>query len=602
MDGTQNGNSGLKEGAVLFPTGLSFGGVWKAFLLLNDGYDILAETSFTVLEPGSPLVHMGSRSYSVGQAIAVTFTNGPANAKDWIGVYPAGVTPGAQPSIIWNYVDGTQGGTTGVSAGTINFAGGITTPGDYVAYLLLNDGYDPLASESFTVAAVTSTLPRVLSLSPGNNASGLPPVVPFRASITNGTSAVVAGSVALTLNGGAVTPTVVSADGLTTVTFTNTALLAAGASATFRLTFSDNATPANRFTNEVTFTVGMWENLVLPSPIVLEDFESTAEGGLPAGWSSKSYSAADNPEFDLGDLNSASYADWVVVDVSRFTGSFVTYSNPDNPESWETDYRRVLTPNPFNVVNGQVLSGPLATGRMVFGNSGYRNGASQVLFLQSPDFNLAGKTDVHLVFRSLWEQNQDSIAALEYSVDSGATWLPVAYLIDQDDIVRTEAGDVDAEATLNAERGDVARYTDENGSELGGTYGAFLGAPISAELAPFIQGRRNDDSSGSKRIEKFRLPQADNQSKVRLRFAHAGTDSWYWGLDDIGLYSIAAGGPTPVVSIARSGDSVTVSWTGSGTLVASPTLSSPDWQPVSGVTGSSVTLPLSDAAKFFRVQ
>lgn len=603
VDGTQGGNSGLKEGSVLFPTGLSFGGVWKAFFLLNDGYEVLAETSFTVLEPGSPLVHMGSRSYPVGQAISVTFTNGPANPKDWIGIYPAGEIPDGSPAAtLWSYGDGTQGGTAGVGAGTITFAGGLNVPGDYVAFLLRDDGYDVLASESFKVTAVTTTLPRVLSVTPGNNASGLPPVVPFRATLTNGTTQIVAGSVTLTVNGTAVTPTVVTADGLTTVTYTNSALLASGSSPTFRLTFSDNATPANRFTNEVTVTIGAWENLVLPSPIVLETFDGTTEGELPAGWVSKSYSAADNPEFDLGDLNSASYANWVVVEVARFTGSFVTYSNPENPDSWETDYRRVLTPNPFNVVNGQVVTGPLASGRMVFGNSGYRNGASQVLFLQSPDFNLTGKTDVNLVFHSLWEQNQDSIAAVEYSVDSGATWLPVVYLIDQNDIVRTEAGDVDAEATFNTERGDIARYTDDNGADVGGTYGAFIAAPISADLAPFIQGRRDDDASGSKRIEKFRLPQADNQPKVRLRFAHAGTDSWYWGLDNVGLYSMGAVGPAPVVSVSRTGDSVTVSWTGSGTLVASLSLTAPDWQPVAGVSGNSVTLPVSDAAKFFRVQ
>ncbi len=603
VDGTQGGNSGLKEGSVLFPTGLSFGGVWKAFFLLNDGYEVLAETSFTVLEPGSPLVHMGGRSYPVGQAISVTFTNGPANPKDWIGIYPAGEIPDGSPAAtLWSYGDGTQGGTAGVGAGTITFAGGLNVPGDYVAFLLRDDGYEVLASESFKVTPLTTTLPRVVSVTPGNNASGLPPVVPFRATLADGTTKVVPGSVALTVNGSAVTPTVVSAAGETTVTYTNSVLLASGSSPTFLLTFSDNATPANRFTNEVTVTIGTWENLELPSPIVLETFDGTAEGGLPAGWVPKSYSAADNPEFDLGDLNSASYANWVVVDVARFSGSFVTYSNPDNPDSWETDYRRVLTPNPFNVVNGQVVNGPLASGRMVFGNSGYRNGASQVLFLQSPDFNLSGKTDVNLVFHSLWEQNQDSIAAVEYSVDSGATWLPVVYLIDQNDIVRTEAGDTDAEATFNTERGDIARYTDDNGAEVGGTYGAFIAAPVSANLAPFIQGRRDDDAAGSKRIEKFRLPQADNQAKVRLRFAHAGTDSWYWGLDNVGLYSMGAVGPAPVVSISRTGDSVTVSWTGSGTLVASASLTTPDWQPVAGVTGNSVTLPVSDTAKFFRVQ
>jgi hypothetical protein len=601
VDGTQSGNFGLREGSVRFPTGLSFGGVWKAFFLKNDGYEVLAETSFTVLDPGSPLVHVGSRSYPVGTAISVTFTNGPANPKDWIGIYPTGVTPGSQNSTRWNYVDGTQGGTTGVGAGSIKFAGGLNVPGDYVAFLLRDDGYEVLASESFEVTPVTATLPRVVGVTPGDNASGLPPVVPYRATLADGTTKVVPGSVGLAVNGSAVTPTVVTLAGETTVTYTNSALLVSGSSSTFRLTFSDDATPANRFTNDVAVTIGAWENLVLPSPIVLETFDATAEGQLPAGWVSKSYSAVDNPEFDLGDLNSASYANWVVVDVARFTGSFITYSNPDNPDSWETDYRRVLTPNPINVVNGRVLTGPLASGRMVLGNSGYRTGASQVLFLQSPDFNLTGKTDVHLVFHSLWEQNQDSIAAVEYTVDSGATWLPVAYLLDRDDLVRTEAGDVDAEATFNTERSDIARYTDDNGAELGGTYGAFIAAPISANLAPFIQGRGNDDATGSKRIEKFRLPQADNQAKVRLRFAHAGTDSWYWGLDNVGLYSIGAVVPAPVVSVSRTGDSVTVSWTGSGKLVASPSLTAPDWQPVPGVTGNGVTLPVSDAAKFFRV-
>jgi hypothetical protein len=385
------------------------------------------------------------------------------------------------------------------------------------------------------------------------------------------------------------------------VTYTNAALYAANSAHTYKLTFADNATPANAFVNEGTFTIGNWTDIALPAPLFFESFDATAEGELPAGWTTKSYSAADNPEFDLGDLNSASYANWVVVNVDRFNGSFVTYSNPDNPDSWETDYRRVLTANPFNVVNGKVVNGPLASGRMIFGNSGYRNGASQVVFLYSPDFNLTGKTDVYLAFHSLWEQNQDSIAAAEYSIDSGTTWLPLAYLIDAADIIRSDAGEVDAEATLNTERGDIARYTDENGTELGGTYGAFVGAPISAALAPYIQGRVNDGAAESKRVEKFRLPQADNQAKVRLRFAHAGTDSWYWGLDNVGLYSISAVATPPVVTVARSGDSITVSWTGAGTLKSSASLSVPNWQPVAGVTGSSVTLPLSAEALFFRV-
>ena len=603
VDGTRTGATGFKEGNLVFNTGLAFGGTWKAFLLKNDGYEVLGETSFTVLEVGSPLLHVVQRTYQPGETISVTFTNGPANAKDWIGIYPAGVTPGSVGSTIWNYVDGTKSGANALAAGTVSFAGGLSAPGNYVAFLLRDDGYEVISSESFTVAAPTTVIvmPRVLSVTPANNSSNLPPVVAFRAAITNGTSKVVPASVTLVVDGVTVTGTTAVTNDLVSVNYTNAALYAANSAHTYKLTFADNATPANAFVNEGTFTIGNWTDIALPAPLFFESFDATAEGELPAGWTTKSYSAADNPEFDLGDLNSASYANWVVVNVDRFNGSFVTYSNPDNPDSWETDYRRVLTANPFNVVNGKVVNGPLASGRMIFGNSGYRNGASQVVFLYSPDFNLTGKTDVHLAFHSLWEQNQDSIAAAEYSIDSGTTWLPLAYLIDAADIIRSDAGEVDAEATLNTERGDIARYTDENGTELGGTYGAFVGAPISAALAPYIQGRVNDGAAESKRVEKFRLPQADNQAKVRLRFAHAGTDSWYWGLDNVGLYSISAVAPPPVVTVARSGDSITVSWTGAGTLKSSASLSVPNWQPVAGVTGSSVTLPLSAEALFFRV-
>ena len=119
VDGTRTGATGFKEGNLVFNTGLAFGGTWKAFLLKNDGYEVLGETSFTVLEVGSPLLHVVQRTYQPGETISVTFTNGPANAKDWIGIYPAGVTPGSVGSTIWNYVDGTKSGATALAAGTV---------------------------------------------------------------------------------------------------------------------------------------------------------------------------------------------------------------------------------------------------------------------------------------------------------------------------------------------------------------------------------------------------------------------------------------------------------------------------------------------------
>jgi hypothetical protein len=99
----------------------------------------------------------------------------------------------------------------------------------------------------------------------------------------------------------------------------------------------------------------------------------------------------------------------------------------------------------------------------------------------------------------------------------------------------------------------------------GGFYGAFIGVASNqwANLGPYFSARLNDSPSDSKRVEIFRLPAADNQAKVRLRFAHAGTDSWYFGLDDIGFYSIGAVGPpalalTPTNVVEAVGNTVAV--------------------------------------------
>lgn len=613
VDNTQQGSVGLREGTVTFAGGLNLAGTWTAYFLLNDDYTQLASTTFTVVDPGWPLVRSDKRVYVTGEALQVSFLNGPGNAKDWIGIYKEGQTPGGGPaSTLWSYVDGTQTGTTGLTEGSVTFANGLSAAGNYVVFFLENDNYTVLASEPFSVAAPAPTIPRVVSVQPAPEAVNQPPNASYRAAIRNGTSQVAPGSVVLRLNDAVVTHHLAQQDDLVTITYTNASLYPSGSTNVFQLVFADNATPPNEVTHEVRFVVGAYRNIVLPAPLYFEDFDATPEGQLPTGWTAVSYTDVQNPDPDLGNLDSASYATWIVVAAERFTGAFVTYSNPENPDDWETDYRRVLSVNPFNVVNGQVFNQPLASGRFAFGNSGYRNGRSQVLYLFTPDFDLTGKTDVHLAFHSLWEQNQDSIVAVEYSVDHGQTWLPLAYLLDAPDIVRvtneiTGEVTVDAVATLTAEHADVARYTDpDTFEEKGGTYGAFIGAAISPALAPYIEARVNDDPVESKRIELYRLPQADNQPAVRFRFAHAGTDSWYFGLDNFGLYSMSLPPPErPVLSIARTGNTVTITWPANAsgfTLETSPTLVPATWTPVSGVTGSSVSVPASGSASYFRLR
>jgi hypothetical protein len=188
---------------------------------------------------------------------------------------------------------------------------------------------------------------------------------------------------------------------------------------------------------------------------------------------------------------------------------------------------------------------------------------------------------------------------VEYSTNQGATWKPVIYMIERGDILTNETS-VDALATLNAEHADVARYVDNDGIEHGGTYGAFIKAPIDQALAPFISGRIDDDSRDSKRIEIFPLPDAAKQPAVRFRFFHAGTDSWYFGIDNFGLYSQLPV-ERPTVLISKTENTITVTVQGGGTVQKSMSLSNPNWQDVPFPTGSnSISEPATGNTMFYR--
>ena len=329
-------------------------------------------------------------------------------------------------------------------------------------------------------------------------------------------------------------------------------------------------------------------NITLPLPIYFENFEEVAEGSLPAGWSQVNYSDINQNTYNLQDLDSAPFATWLVLDRSRFGSNFLSYTTHT-----PVDYSQVLSVNPNNIVNGQTVTN-LATGKFVFATSGYREG-NQVMYLFTRDYNLSGRTNVYVAYHSLYEQNQDSLGALEYSIDAGQHWLPVVYMLDGPDVITNGSGTVNAIATFTNRYSDVAVYTDPISHQtVGGYYGAFIAAPISTNLAPFISARVNDDPVESKRVELFRLPAADNQATVRFRFAQAGTDSWYWGIDDFGLYSITPGqfpsiasGPVSVNAGTGSTATFSVTATGPGPLTYQWLFNGTN---ISGATNSTLVL------------
>lgn len=263
--------------------------------------------------------------------------------------------------------------------------------------------------------------------------------------------------------------------------------------------------------------LGVSPRLDLPTPIYFENFDSGTEtlvSSVP-GWSQTNRTDRGAQGLNPNDPTSDTYLGWALLTYSRLSTVFGS--------------RRL------EVASGQELNGQpvtqLLSNNLLYAESDLRSG-NQVQALFSPVYNLSGRTGVVLVFKSAYEQNQDSMAGVEYSINGGASWLPVIYMLDDQggaaDIIRTN-GVIDVAATLGTPRADQA---------FGLAYSNFIGAVVSDALRPYISGRINDDTVESKRVEVFRLPAADNQPNVRFRLFQAGTASWYWGIDNWGLYSL----------------------------------------------------------------
>lgn len=603
VDGSQNGVSGFTEGSVNLLDGLPRPGSWTIYFFVEDSFTVIASKEISVLDRSQPILRVGQRSYPAHTAIFVGFAGGPGNPKDWIGVYRVGQTPGTDTPALRVYADGTQTGEEGIVDGRVSFPSGLRTPGSYVVHLFRNNTFESLSSDRVEVTAGTDVPPVLGPVEPPHGSVGLPPLLEFSAVFTNGTSFIVPSTVKLTLDGIAVPATVTQDAETVKVRYTDPNLPRSGPH-TWVLSAQDDATPPNGFQATSTFSVGPYRDLNLTQPIHFLDFDAVPEGSLPPGWTQKSYSSPLVGSMNFEDLASTAYSRWTSVNAVRFEGYFSMYGEAGTRI---TDYQRVLSVNRFNVVQGKVYNQPLPRGRFLFANSGFQNrNGSQVLYLFSPGFDLRGRKGVHLGFKSIWEQNEDSMAAVEYSVDGGVTWLPVAYYLDAADVVMGPGGGaVDALVTLRQRHADVASYVDDSGAPVGGTYGSFIGARVSADLGPYIQARINDDPVESKRIEFFPLPQADNQADVRFRFAHAGTDSWYFGIDDFGLYSVETGtGGAPALQVTRTASGMLLSWPADGTVYTLETTTSlaGGWAPVSGVSGNSHAVTAGSAHAFFRLR
>jgi hypothetical protein len=220
---------------------------------------------------------------------------------------------------------------------------------------------------------------------------------------------------------------------------------------------------------------------------------------------------------------------WVVISRSTLSNLFTVTPGGG-------DYVSTVNVAANQVLNNTLVTGLISNNFMLAASSDRFGNQAQTIF--TCDYNLRVKTGVYLVFNSIYAQNQNSMGAVEYSINGGATWLPALYLLDTLDILRDSQGNIDASNTMAFDYS--ANATEKPPPP--GNYGAFIGVAQSQwpNLGPYLSARVNDDLTGSKRVEAVRLAQADNQAAVRLRIVSVGANSWYFGIDQLGLYSLSA--------------------------------------------------------------
>lgn len=135
---------GKGAGSVQFTTDLPEGEYFLS-LYINDSYtEVSNRVAFKVGAPAStdPTLKSDKASYREGFPVTVSWANTPGGAKDWIGVYRVGMTPGPNPSLTWTYAPSKSGSTT--------FTG--LAKGNYFVAFMLNDGYtEATARVLFTV-------------------------------------------------------------------------------------------------------------------------------------------------------------------------------------------------------------------------------------------------------------------------------------------------------------------------------------------------------------------------------------------------------------------------------------------------------------------
>jgi hypothetical protein len=522
---------------------------------------------------------------------------------------------------VTTYVDGTQKASQPFTAGTatmdtyeLGFSVNVGQDGsgDYSSAVVANIddigiwrrvltaaevvnvfNFGQLGTNLFNVPDVTS--PLLVSFTPQDGAVGVVPNVDAKAVIQDQSTQVDPGSIQLYVDGVQVAHSFAKVGATNTITYTSPYLFAPLSTHTNKLVFADSTAIPTRSTNVHVYTISAWTNIYLGTPIAVEDFDqlnapTNQPAVYPTGWVAQNCTdpAGSAGTWSLFDPTSDAYLNWQIVPIEVVANYF----------GYGTKIYNVAAPVVANGVPWPVLGKK----NIVFGASDQRSG-SQVDYLFTCDYNLTGKSNVWMCFNSMYTQEKYQLGAIEYSIDQGATWLPIVYMLDPSTIISNGIV-VDAEATLSTVDLHIPYCT---ASSYGNMYGAFIGVAQAqwGTLGPYISARNQDDHFASHRVEQYRIAQADGQANVRFRFAMIGANYWDWGFDNFGLYTRAVTPDLQITGVTRSGANITINWNGTGGnfsgLQKATALTSPNWSNIPGSIGQTTfTEAVSGTTAFYR--
>ncbi|MEO8328876.1 MAG: hypothetical protein ABI586_02615, partial [Candidatus Nanopelagicales bacterium] len=144
---------GPTRGAVQLSTARIPPGTYD-IVLVNSENGELARARFWLTGAGaSPRLALDKTMYRSGELIEASWTYGPGNKSDWIGVYERGADPRSAKSPIWEYIDGrVEGGFTFNEY--VRPRRWPLSAGEYSVYLMQDDSRIKLAQADFAIGSI----------------------------------------------------------------------------------------------------------------------------------------------------------------------------------------------------------------------------------------------------------------------------------------------------------------------------------------------------------------------------------------------------------------------------------------------------------------